>query len=419
MLDLNDLVKNVDLYIKKLNTRGQDYSYLNKLVKIVKERNKIIFSNDNLRKQRNNISINISVLLKEKNINNIDNLKNKIKSIKKNIDLNIQKITDYDAKILEIALNTPNIPHETTPIGKNETDNVEIRKWGKIDKSKKTPHWDISINKNIIDYKITSENCGTRFVTYLKEAALLKRSLINFILDLHTKNDYIEISLPVLTKPESLFGTGQFPKFMSDSYVFNDGLVLIPTAEVSVTNFLRKNIIEVEKLPIKYCSFSECFRKEAGAAGKDTRGIIRLHEFSKVELVQFVHPDKSNSELNKLLNDAEIILQKLKLPYRVIELCTGDLGFAASKTYDIEVWMPSRQDYVEISSCSNFGNFQSRRIKIKYKENNKTNFLHTLNGSGLPLDRLIAAIIENYYSDKTKKITIPDVLWNYFGKKEF
>ena len=337
------------------------------------------------------------------------------------------RIKELDEKVKNIQVNLesilhiiPNIPHDTVPIGKDEKDNAIVRHWGEIKEwlFKPKPHWELGESLHILDFLRSAKIAGSRFSLYKGKGALLERALINFMLDLHIKkHGYIEVLPPFMVNSTSMFATGQLPKFEEDLFkITEDGFYLIPTAEVPVTNIHREEILEEDSLPIKYVSYTPCFRREAGSYGKDTRGLIRQHQFNKVELVWFSHPENSYHNLELLLNDAEEVLQILNLPYRVVNLCTGDLGFSAAKTYDIEVWLPSQQTYREISSCSNFEDFQARRGKIRYRDKvkRKTHFVHTLNGSGLAIGRTVVAILENYQREDGS-IEIPEALQEYFG----
>jgi seryl-tRNA synthetase len=319
-------------------------------------------------------------------------------------------------------LTLPNIPNATVPTGSTDEDNVEIRKFGEPTKFnfEPKPHWDLGSDLSILDAETGAKVSGSRFTFYKGAGARLERSIMNFYLDTHTeKHGYTEVFPPFMVSRESMTGTGQLPKFEEDAYkVLGDGkeYFLVPTAEVPVTNMYREQILDGNQLPIKHCAYTACFRAEAGSAGRDTRGLIRQHQFNKVELVKFAKPEDSYEELEKLTKDAEEVLQMLKLPYRVVKICIGDLGFTAAMKYDIEVWMPSYNRYVEISSCSNFEEFQARRANIKYKDNikDKAKYVHTLNGSGVAIGRTTAAILENYQQlDGT--IKVPEVLIPYMG----
>jgi seryl-tRNA synthetase len=314
-----------------------------------------------------------------------------------------------------ILMSLPNLPSETTPIGANETENIEVRRWGDEYKTTRTdilPHWEIGEKLGILNFERAVKISQARFVNLIGAGAALERALIQFMLNTHTANGYIEVAPPLLVNTASLTGTGQLPKFAEDSFkCAEDDLWLIPTAEVPVTNLYRDEIFDDENLPVHHCAYTPCFRREAGSYGRDTRGLIRLHQFNKVELVKFVRPENSAEEHEKLVRDAESILQALKLPYRVVELCTGDIGFSAAKCYDLEVWLPTANTYREISSCSNFHDFQARRANIRFKSKGKkgTEFLHTLNGSGLAVGRTMSAILENY-QQPDGRILIPEVL---------
>ncbi|MEO1395239.1 MAG: serine--tRNA ligase [Cyanobacteria bacterium J06634_5] len=326
------------------------------------------------------------------------------------------------SQIEGILLTLPNLPDGSTPIGKNEEDNVEVRRWGDelIGKGEHyLPHYEIGEKLGLMNFERSVKIAQSRFVTLMGDGAALERALISFMLERHAGAGYTEIMPPILVNSDSMQGSGQLPKFAEDGFKCDrDDLWLTPTAEVPLTNLHRDEVLETSQLPINYCAYTPCFRREAGSYGRDTRGLIRLHQFNKVEMYKFVHPDTSFDELEALTRDAEDILQQLKLPYRVLELCTGDLGFGATKTYDLEVWLPSAGKYREISSCSNCVDFQGRRANIRFKEAGKkgTQYLHTLNGSGLAVGRTMAAILENYQQpDGT--ITVPEVLQKYMGKK--
>jgi len=329
------------------------------------------------------------------------------------------RLREVDAQIQTIVLNLPNLPHSDVPHGATDEDNVEIRKNGEPKNFQFEPkaHWDIGEGLGILDFATGAKVTGARFTVYRGLGARLERALINFFLDTHTENGYTEVLPPFMVHRASMMGTGQLPKFEEDAFKIADSeYFLVPTAEVPVTNMLRDEIVAGAELPIRYAAYSACFRSEAGSAGRDTRGLIRQHQFNKVELVKFAKPEQSAEELEKLTADAERILQLLGLPYRTVRLCTGDLGFSSAMTYDIEVWMPSYGRYVEISSCSNFGDFQARRANIKFKENpaDKAQFVHTLNGSGVAVGRCVAAILENYQNEDGS-VTVPEVLVNYMG----
>ena len=330
------------------------------------------------------------------------------------------KERELKVQIEEILLMIPNLPSDSTPLGKSEDDNVEVRRWGDEfipDDDKRLAHYEIGEKLGIMSFERSVKIAQSRFVTLVGAGASLERALISFMLARHTEAGYTEMMPPILVNSDSMQGSGQLPKFAEDGFKCDrDDLWLTPTAEVPLTNFHRDEVLEAEQLPINYCAYTPCFRREAGSYGRDTRGLIRLHQFNKVEMYKFVHPDSSFDELEKLTLDAEDILQQLKLPYRVLELCTGDIGFSATKTYDLEVWLPSSGKYREISSCSNCVDFQGRRANIRFKEPGKkgTQFVHTLNGSGLAVGRTMAAILENY-QQLDGSVKVPEVLQKYMG----
>lgn len=328
---------------------------------------------------------------------------------------------ELKAQVNQLLLQFPNLPNDSTPVGKDESDNVEVRKWGDeyITSEKVLPHWEIGEQLGILDFKRAVKVAQSRFVNLIGAGAALERALINFMLDTQIAAGYTEVMPPVLVNSASLTGTSQLPKFSEESFkCSDDDLWLTPTAEVPLTNLYRDEIVEASQLPILHCAYTPCFRREAGSYGKDTRGLIRLHQFNKVELVKLVHPDHSEAEHQALVQNAEAILQALKLPYRTIELCTGDLGFGAAKCYDLEVWLPSAETYREISSCSNFYDFQARRANIRFKEAGKkgTRYVHTLNGSGLAIGRTMAAILENYQLPNGT-VKVPEVLQPYLKRE--
>ena len=373
---------------------------------------------DELNAKRNALSGEIAEL--KKNKKDASAILTETKTLSEKIKLLEAEQKLIEDKLNAVALEIPNLPHMSVPIGIDTRDNLEIRSWGEKRKFdfKPLPHDEIGKKLGILNFEGAAKISGSRFVVYKGKGAALERALINFMLDLHIKeNGYTEVITPVMVKPSSMQGTGQLPKFEEEMFrCRDDELYLIPTAEVSVTNLHREEIMAPGLLPIKYAAYTPCFRREAGSYGKDVKGIIRQHQFNKVELVKFVEPDKSYAELEALTQDAEKVLQKLGLPYRVVELCTGDLGFAAAKTYDIEVWFPSENQYREISSCSNFESFQARRANIRYRPSKdaKPEFVHTLNGSGLAVGRCFAAILENY-QQKDGSITIPEALRPYMS----
>lgn len=354
---------------------------------------------------------------KETDINSLKDEGNQVKSQLSELE---PQEKDLKSQIEALLLQLPNLPSLSTPIGKSEADNVEIRRWGDeyLPKIEVLPHWEIAEKLGILEVERAVKIAQSRFIALKGAGAALERALINFMLDTQIEAGYLEVIPPVLINSSSLQGTGQLPKFAEESFKCSeDDLWLAPTAEVPVTNLYSGEVLEAEQLPIKHCAYTPCFRREAGSYGKDTRGLIRLHQFNKVELVKLVHPETSEAEHQALVNNAEAILQGLKLPYRVIELCTGDLGFGATKCYDIEVWLPSSGTYREISSCSNCWDFQARRANIRFKEKGKkgTQYVHTLNGSGLAVGRTMAAVLENY-QQPNGNIKIPDVLQPYLKR---
>jgi seryl-tRNA synthetase len=421
MLDLRRVVDNTEEVIKALETRGGDFSFLNKVVELDKERKALILQVESLKSKRNEFSKKIGQYKRDKK--DTTELMTEIDGVGDEIKVIDDKLRTIDEKISEILLGTPNVPRGTIPVGNDEDDNVEVKKWGdpRHFDFKTKAHWDLVTELDIIDFERAAKITGSRFAVYKRAGARLERALISFMLDLHTsEHGYDEILPPVIVNSKSMIGTGNLPKFGDDAFKLeNSDYFLIPTAEVPVTNLHADEALEIDQLPIKYTAYSPCFRSEAGSAGRDTRGIIRQHQFNKVELVKFVKPEDSDEAHEQLLADAEKVLQLLELPYRVIELCTGDIGFSSAKTYDIEVWLPSYGEYKEISSCSNFEDFQARRANIKFRRSpkGKLEFVHTLNGSGLAIGRTVAAIIENYQNEDGS-ITVPEVLRSYMGGLE-
>ena len=418
MIDVEIIRKKPEEVKRRLAARDEEHAKLiDRLLEIDESRRKLIKEVEELRQLRNLKSKEIGKLKKEGK--NTLEIEMEVKRIKEDIEKKEVILNEIKEEFRNVLLRVPNIPHESVPTGEDEKDNVEIRRWGEPrDFSfKPKPHWEIAEKLEIIDFERAVKLSGSRFSLLRGEGALLERALINFMLDVHTKKGYTEILPPHLVKPEILEGTGQLPKFEEDLYFCErDELYLIPTAEVPLTNIYRDEILREEDLPIYLTAYTPCYRREAGSYGKDIKGIIRQHQFDKVELVKIVHPDTSYDELEKLTKDAEEILQLLNLPYRVVELCTGDLGFSASKTYDIEVWFPSQERYREVSSCSNCEDFQARRMNLKFKDKDgKNRFVHTLNGSGLAVGRTLAAIIENY-QEEDGSVVIPEVLREYVGK---
>ena len=422
MLDLKRIRNNQEEIKKALNDRGEnfDVSVIDEVIKLDKRRRDILIEVEELKKKRNTDSIKIPMYKKEgKDVTEIMTEMKLLSDKIKEFDIELNEI---DEKIKYIMLRIPNIPHPEVPNGETDEDNVEVKKFGEPRKFEFEPkeHWTIGNERNILDFEAGGKITGSRFTVYKGLGARLERAIISFFLDKHVdENGYTEILPPYMVNRTSMIGTGQLPKFEEDAFkVTNTDYFLIPTAEVPVTNLYRDETIEGDKLPIKHAAYSACFRSEAGSAGRDTRGLVRQHQFNKVELVKFVKPEDSYKELESLVQDAESVLQALNLPYRIVKICKGDLGFTAAFKYDIEVWMPSYNRYVEISSCSNFEDFQARRANIKYKEDikSKPNFVHTLNGSGVAIGRCLAAILENYQNEDGT-VTIPEVLVPYMGGK--
>jgi len=417
MLEMRYIRENAEKVREYLKNRKSDFD-LDGLLKLDEERRNILQKVELLKKERNESSTLIGKYKKEgKDTAELMDRMQRVSGEIKELD---KELAEIDEKQVKFTYTIPNKLHDTTPVGESEDDNVEIRKWGEPRKFDFTPksHDELGVNLDILDFERGSKLAGSRFTVYKRQAARLERALINFMLDTHTsEHGFEEILTPQMAKREIMTGTGQLPKFEDDMYkIEGEELFLIPTAEVTLTNLHNGEILDEEELPKYYCGFTACYRKEAGSGGKDLKGIIRQHQFNKVEMVKIVHPDTSYDELEKMVSNAEKILQKLELPYRVIALCSGDIGFSAAKTYDIEVWVPSQDKYREISSCSNTEDFQARRAMIKYraKENGKSYFVHTLNGSGLAVGRTLLAIMENYQQEDGS-IKVPEVLVPYMG----
>ena len=417
MITLKNIRENQDLISKKLKSKNFEVDKIEKLLKKDSKWREGLVLVEKLKEKRNTASKQISIFKKEKKPT--DDLINEMK----NVSLEIKEIDSRNdnlkMEIDNILLDIPNIPHDSVPIGPDESSNKIIRTWGEKPKFKfeVKSHIEISEKLNLLDFRAGSKISGSGFPVYIKKGAKLERSLINFMLDMHVDNGYDEMFPPFLVNSDSMQTTGQLPKFIDDMYQMpKDELFCIPTAEVPVTNYYRSEQLDESKLPIKFAAYSACFRREAGSYGKDTRGLLRLHQFNKVELVKFSHPDNSYNELELLLQDAEKVLQSLGLHYRVIELCTGDLSFSAAKCYDIEVWSPYENKYLEVSSCSNFESFQASRGSIRFRSSKtgKMEFVHTLNGSGVATPRLVVALIENY-QQKDGTIQIPEALQKYMN----
>jgi seryl-tRNA synthetase len=421
MLDMKMLRGNVQEIKEKLQHRGEDLADLDKFEQLDQKRRNMIIQSEQLKNKRNEVSERIAQLKKEKK--NADDLIAEMREVGRQIKELDGELRGIEEELEQLLLSIPNIPHESVPVGETEEDNVEVRKWGKIPEFsfEPKPHWEVAAHLDMVDFERAAKVAGSRFVFYKGLGARLERALMNFMLDLHVEeHGYKEMLPPYLVNSTSMTGTGQLPKFAEDAfYVDSEDYYLIPTAEVPVTNYHRDEILDGELLPLNYVAYSACFRSEAGSAGRDTRGLIRQHQFNKVELVKFVKPEDSYEELEKLTEHAEKVLQLLNLPYRVMSMCTADLGFTAAKKYDLEVWMPSYGTYREISSCSNFEAFQARRANIRFRPEPKAKpqHVHTLNGSGLAVGRTVAAILENYQQEDGS-VVIPEALRPYMGNKE-
>ncbi|MEQ3281564.1 serine--tRNA ligase [Finegoldia magna] len=416
MLDIKRIRNNPEEIIEALKKRRGEYP-IQKLLDTDEKRREVIQKVESMKAEQNKLSKQVPQM--KKNGEDTTELFKNLKKLSDDIKSMDDDLKNIDEEIREYLMEIPNTPNKDVPVGLDDTENLEMRKWGephKFDFDIKA-HWDLGVDLDILDFERATKISKSRFSVFKGKGARLERALMNFMVDLHTdKQGYTEMNTPVLMSPSAMKGTGQIPKFKEDMfYCEKDDMYLAPTAEVPVTNLLGGEILEQGSLPIYYTAFTQCFRREAGSAGRDTRGLIRNHQFEKVEMVKFVEPATSYDELEKLTNNAEEILQLLEIPYRVVRLCSGDLGFSSAMTYDIEVWMPSYNRYVEISSCSNFEDFQARRANIRYRdENNKPQYVHTLNGSGLAIGRCFAAVIENY-QQADGSIKIPEVLQKYTG----
>ncbi len=420
MLDIKFIRENVDLVKDMLVKRGYELD-IDRVIELDERRRKTLTQLEEMRHRRNDISDEIAEIKRKGGdasqlINEMKELAGRIKELE-------ATLSPVEGELRELSLLIPNVPHESVPVGKDENDNTVVRMWGeKPDMDfEPRPHWEIGEDLGILDFKRATKISGTRFSLYRGAGALLERALINFMLDIHTKeHGYIEVLPPFMVNSATMTGTGQLPKFKEDLFKIEGwDYYLIPTAEVPVTNIHREEIIPEKELPIYYVSYTPCFRSEAGSYGKDTKGLIRQHQFNKVELVKFALPDNSYQELESLTRNAEEILRRLNLHYRVVCLCTGDLGFSAAKTYDLEVWLPGQKVYREISSCSNFEDFQARRAGIRYKPKTGkgTRFVHTLNGSGLAVGRTVVAVLENY-QQADGSVIVPQALRPYMGGME-
>ena len=419
MLDIKMIRQNTDEIKERLATRGVKAEKIDALLEKDKRRRELLVETVGLKQKRNEVSAEIANAKRNKQdatdaIKEMREVGAKIKSLD-------EELEEVEATVKDMASRLPNLPNPTIPVGPDESANVELRKVGtprEFDFEPKA-HWDIGEDLGILDFDRGAKVSGARFVYYKGLGARLERAVYNFMLDEHAKEGYTEMLPPYIVNAQTMYGTGQFPKFKEDVYQVNgEDMTLIPTAEVPLTNYYRDEVIPMEKLPVYFTALTPCFRSEAGSAGRDTRGLIRMHQFNKVEMVKFSKPENSYDELEKMTQNAGNIMEKLGLPYHVITLSTGDMGFSAAMTHDLEVWMPAQNKYREISSCSNCEDFQARRAHIQYRdENGKLNFVHTLNGSGLAVGRTVAAILENYQNEDGS-VTVPEALRPYLGGLE-
>ena len=422
MLDIRYVRENQEAVAKAMENRNFPWDAA-KFSELDERRRAAIAQEEGLQAQRNTLSKQIGGMMAAGKKEETEAVKAQVRSINEELAAASEAREAIDAEMREILISTPNICDETTPVGKDETENVEVRRWGtptEFDFDFK-PHWDLGTDLGIMDFERAVKLAAARFTLLGGLGARLERAIINFMADTHTSRGYKEWWCPAMANADTLFGTGQLPKFEEDLFKTREGLYLIPTAEVQLTNIHAGEVLDASQLPLKYCAFTPCFREEAGSAGRDTRGLIRVHQFDKVEMVKFAKPEEGFAELEAMTADAENILQLLGLPYRVLSLCTGDTGFSSAKTYDLEVWLPSYNGYKEISSCSCCTDFQARRANIKYRdpENFKgTRYLYTLNGSGLAVGRTMAAIVENY-QQADGSVKVPDVLVPYMGGVEY
>ena len=421
MLDIRRVRDNFEEVKKILLTRNEDLGNLDEFEELDSKRRELIAKTEVLKAERNKVSEQISIM--KRNKENADETIARMREVGEEIKQLDHALREVEEKFEYMMMRLPNIPHESVPVGETEDDNVEVLKWGELPTFdfEAKPHWDLATDLQIVDFERAAKVTGSRFVFYRGLGARLERALMSFMMDLHAEeHGYEEMLPPVIVNRDSLTGTGQLPKFEEDVFKLVDtDYFMIPTAEVPVTNFFRDEIVDGDILPKGFAAYSACFRSEAGSAGRDTRGLIRQHQFNKVELVRFVKPEESYDELEKLTGHAEKVLQLLGLPYRKLLMCTADLGFTAAKKYDLEVWMPTQDMYREISSCSNFEDFQARRANIRFRREAgaKPEYVHTLNGSGLAIGRTVAAILENY-QQADGSVIIPEVLRPYMGGKE-
>ena len=419
MLDIKYIRENLDEAERRLRTRGGE-SYLDGFRELDEGRRTLLRESETLKALRNSVS---DLIGRTKDKSQVQDKILEMREVSQKIKALDDELSLVDEQLGSFMLTVPNLPHATTPLGRSENDNVLVRSWGEPHELpfKAKPHWDLGEDLGILDFERGAKITGARFTLYRGAGARLERALTNLMLDLHTeRHGYQEVLTPFMVNRESMQGTGQLPKFEDDLFKLVDpDFFLIPTAEVPVTNIHRGEILKKSDLPISYCAYTPCFRREAGSYGKDTRGLIRQHQFNKVELVKFVHPSESDAEMEVLTGHAEKVLQLLELPYRVMALCSGDIGFSSGKTYDLEVWLPGQSCYREISSCSNFGDFQARRASIRFREDEKgkPEFVHTLNGSGLAVGRTLVAVLENYQQEDGS-VTVPSALRAYMGGQE-
>lgn len=421
MLDGRYLRDNLDAIRASMGARAGSWDF-DRFVALDDERRRLIGEVESRQAQRNEASKRIGELMKAGQRDDAEAAKERVRVINEEIAALDDQRAAVDAEVREMLLTIPNVPHESVPAGADENDNVEVRRWGTPPEFGFEPvaHWDLGPELGAIDFERGVKLAKSRFVVLGRDGARLNRALINFMLDTHGSRGYREWAVPAMANSDTLLGTGQLPKFADDLFHTDEGLYLIPTAEVQLTNLHRDEVLEAADLPLRYVAYTPCFREEAGAAGRDTRGMIRVHQFDKVELVKFARPEESMDALEGMVADAEYILQQLGLAYRTIVLCTGDMGFGAAKTYDIEVWLPSYNGYKEISSCSNCWDFQARRASIKYRDPDEfkgSRFVHTLNGSGLAVGRTLVAVLENY-QQADGSVVVPEVLRPYMGGQE-
>ncbi|HJF44811.1 serine--tRNA ligase [Thermophilibacter provencensis] len=425
MLDIKFVRENPDVVDKACESRQNAHWDREKFFELDEERRSVIAEVEKLQAERNSVSKQIGQLMREGKKDEAEAAKARVAANKDRIASLDDRRNEVEAALFDLVSRIPNIPHESVPYGKDDSDNPEVRRWGtprdfSADGFEPKAHWDLGPATGMIDFDRGVKVAGTRFYVLGGMGARMERALISFMVDMHVKAGFKEWWMPVITNRETLFGTGQLPKFEDDLYHVNPDLYLIPTAEVMLTNLHRGEVLEASQLPLWYTAFTPCFREEAGSAGRDTRGIIRVHQFDKVEMVKFAKPEDSMNQLESMVGEAEAVLQALGLPYHVVTLCTGDIGFSACKCYDLEVWLPSYGAYKEISSCSNCWDFQARRANIRYKdpaEFKGTRYVHTLNGSGLAVGRTMAAIMENY-QNADGSITVPEALRPYMGGVE-